>query len=508
MNRDQRLIENEIEMNHIITKLTAKIGLLSIVIVVIGFFMKFPTIQIIFFGIAFLLTCMIPLVYNKISNSSYRVKYVTTAALVVIISICYVLTNKVGVIFLFFIPVAIACSYFDKKVLKCTFVFCYIGINAAWLITNLSQGREDIVKTTIINIVFLMIVFLIVAKFFMIVTDRTNNIFSSTISKENEIKSLTKVLNNTSIILQNNTEQLITISNDMMASASNQSTSMAGLEKTVENMTYSIADVAKNANQLASIAENSSNNGEHAKSKTKEMTYCLEESKTSINNINEEINSIKQSIDNLSQSVSQVGQSTLQIKSVIQIIESISSKTNLLALNAAIEASRAGEAGKGFAVVADEIRKLAINSSESTRQISQLVQDVEDIIDNTIAYTKLNVDKVNTSATLIQDISKSFDMVFSTVDVTNNAINSILNDVSALNTVAQDVASTTEEQSASSEEILATAEDINQMSILVNAKSQSILSSTQSLGNTAKELRQILDKLENSDSVTEITSKI
>lgn len=278
------------------------------------------------------------------------------------------------------------------------------------------------------------------------------------------------------------------VAENLYNSAQDQSTSMGELNTTVDELARSVSEIAENATTLAMVVSETGEKGKEASTKMNETVNVSEQGRKDMEQINLAMDEVKNTVGTLVVAVEEVGESTSKINDIVILIGEIAEETNLLSLNAAIEAARAGEAGKGFAVVAEEIRKLAENSENSVKNISELTSNISRLVLNTVDKTKESTTSIKKSMTLIDTASDTFGTIYSTVSETNSIVQDMIEKVRHVDNVATSVAAITEEQSAGAEEILATSENLSEQASKVTSNSEIVGKDAMELAETAEHL--------------------
>ncbi|MBI6898016.1 methyl-accepting chemotaxis protein [Pseudomonas putida] len=193
----------------------------------------------------------------------------------------------------------------------------------------------------------------------------------------------------------------------------------------MQQMTATVHDVARNAEQAALAAQD-------ADDKVESGQQVVRQSMQRIEQLAVAAETASSGIDSLSAEIHTIGD-------VLEVIKSVAEQTNLLALNAAIEAARAGEQGRGFAVVADEVRALARRTRQSTEEIERLVASLR-------GNAQQSVTQIRGSTELVR-------LAVADTLQTESALGSIAAAVSLIQQMNQQIAAAAEQQSSVAEEI-------------------------------------------------------
>ena len=190
---------------------------------------------------------------------------------------------------------------------------------------------------------------------------------------------------------------LATVAGDVERAVNEQNDASSTMAAAVEELTVSICEVAKNAEEASSVARES---GAIAKEGGEVMQRTVE--------------SIKKIADRVTEAAKDIGQlekHSAEITSIVNVIETIAEQTNLLALNAAIEAARAGEYGRGFAVVADEVRKLAERTTISTQEITEMIAHIQQGTKQAVTAMETSVAEVEQGVQLANAAGESIERI-------------------------------------------------------------------------------------------------
>lgn len=225
--------------------------------------------------------------------------------------------------------------------------------------------------------------------------------------------------------LSDETQKASAITEDTLHGVQTQKKETELLTTSISEMSIAIDDVAKSA----ANASNAAHEGSASATKGKRV----------ISEAAEAIHSLVDKVNRSAKAIQKIEADTQNIGSVLEMIQGITEQTNLLALNAAIEAARAGEHGRGFAVVAAEVRTLAQRTQDATKEIQATIEGLQS--------------NTQSAVNIMEDSRAQADISVEKAGQATKVIEEIVNSVSSIVAMNQQIAAAAEEQSVVTAEI-------------------------------------------------------
>ncbi|MGE4319031.1 MAG: methyl-accepting chemotaxis protein [Deferribacterales bacterium] len=300
------------------------------------------------------------------------------------------------------------------------------------------------------------------------------------VKSDDEVDELVKSTNK----MASDVSEALSVVADSVASLASTSAELSSNAETIASgaieqseMAASTASAVEEVNstviEVAQNAANVSNSAEEASSSVSAGHSLVEETR----NMMEKIAS---TVSDSAATVRKLGESSEQIGQIIQVIDDIADQTNLLALNAAIEAARAGEHGRGFAVVADEVRKLAEKTVKATQEIAEMIQGIQADTGGAVAGMFEGVQQVEEGQKKAEEAKEALDIIQTNVKSVSNEVDMI--------------ARATDEQASATEMMAQSIENISRITGENSLASKETAMAVEQLSHLAADLQSLVSR--------------
>lgn len=225
--------------------------------------------------------------------------------------------------------------------------------------------------------------------------------------------------------------------------ADQTSQSAQSVDNELKSKTKAFGKMSSNSAEIASAAQYMAEQLTDVSATVEEMTYSINEVARNATNASTISTDVVRLTESATETTTTLQDAANQIQGIVTVISELAGKTNMLALNATIEAARAGEFGKGFSVVAEEVKSLA---NSTTTALSQIEERVERLLQGS--------DTVSTSVDEVSEIVKTMNDAIQTIVSTTQQQGSATQQISqSVNGVTSQVQEITERIGSLSSEI-------------------------------------------------------
>ena len=299
---------------------------------------------------------------------------------------------------------------------------------------------------------------------------------------KDEIASLSKSFNMFMTKVHGTVSQVANSTDEINQASGNLKLLVGNTERDIKTQRAETEQVSSSMRQLLSAVENVTEHAQTASRVAQEADQQAEKGQRVVEDTIQSIGTLATDVEQAAKVIHGLENESNEIGAVLDVIKGIAEQTNLLALNAAIEAARAGEQGRGFAVVADEVRSLASRTQQSTQEIEDMIERLQNGARDAVRVMKQGTEQAKSS---VSQATEAGDTI--------RDITAAVNNMAQLNV---QIAEASKQQKLVTEEINQSMGNINRVADATTAGSAELENSSSSLNRLSENLTTTINQFQ------------
>lgn len=300
------------------------------------------------------------------------------------------------------------------------------------------------------------------------------------VKPSDEIGVLTNAISDMVDNLREQTKEIINGVNILSSSVSQITVSLTQVATGAEETSSSVAETTATVEEVKQTVYLSSEKTKNVSNTAKQSLEISKLGNRATEGTLEGMNTINTQMQAIAESIIALSEQSQNISELIESVDDISEQSNILAVNAAIEAAKAGDQGKGFSIVAQEIRNLSEQSKQSTKQVRNILKDIQKAANTAVMTTEKGIKLVDIGT---QQASES-----------GNAIHNLTANITLAAQAAIQIEASSQQQLVGMDQVAIAMEGINQASIQNVDSMKQLEDATRSLQEMGYRLKQLTEK--------------